>query len=226
MLVLEAAMAGMVAIYYLWPAGASVLIAYAKWQHSGGLFAASLATALAGGVLSEISLVYFQDGGRWTSRHAKNMTFKFILFFFSGAVVAKFYMLQAIWFGQGTGWTVLLPKIIADQFGYTPFWATPYQTIAMRWHALHYSGTELRRELGGDFITRRMLPVLVTNWMFWIPGVTFIYSMPPLLQTPLFIFAMAVWGLLLPAVTKQDQAAIPARDLVPAEFEPLPETAE
>ena len=48
-----------------------------------------------------------------------------------------------------------------------------------------------------------MLPVLVTNWMFWIPGVSLIYSMPLNFQTPLFIFATAIWGILLPAVGRQ-----------------------
>jgi hypothetical protein len=51
-----------------------------------------------------------------------------------------------------------------------------------------------------------MLPILVTNWMFWLPGVSLIYAMPLVLQTPLFIFATAIWGLLLPAVAQQERA--------------------
>jgi hypothetical protein len=221
MLVLEAAMAAMVAIYYFWPAGSTLLTTYATWQRSGGLLAAALATGLAGGVLSEISLVYFQDRGRWSARHFEHMAFKFALFCFNGAVVAKFYLLQAFWFGDSVSWGVLLRKIVVDQFLFTPFWSTPFSTIALRWHALRYSGSKLRRDLDSAFVTRRLLPVLVTNWMFWIPGVVFIYSMPTLLQTPLFIFAMAVWGILLPAVTRQEREGIPVRELVPSELEPL-----
>ncbi|MEI9998369.1 MAG: hypothetical protein WDO13_03985 [Verrucomicrobiota bacterium] len=28
-----------------------------------------------------------------------------------------------------------------------------------------------------------MLPVLVMNWMFWIPAITLVYAMPTVLQT-------------------------------------------
>ncbi len=205
-LALEAAMAGMVAIYYCWPTGAAWLSAYAAWQESGGVLVAALATACAGGILSEFSLVYFQQGGRWTRVNLENIAFKWVLFFISGAITYEFYRLQGYWWGQGTSWHVLLPKVLVDQFGYTVLWAAPFYTLATRWQTLHYSFEKLRKEFGGgEIITERLLPILVTNWMFWIPGVSLIYSMPGILQTPLFIFATAIWGLLLPAVTKQER---------------------
>jgi hypothetical protein len=67
----------------------------------------------------------------------------------------------------------------------------------------------LWQELGHHFFIERMLPILVTNWMFWIPGVVLIYSMPQMLQTPLFILATAIWGLLLGAVAQSEQAVKP-----------------
>lgn len=204
MLVLEAAMAAVVAIYYGWPTGAGLLSRYAVWQHAGGIFAAALATALAGGVLSELSLVYIQDKGRWSVIHLENMSFKLALFFISGAMVYEFYVWQTIWFGEGASWSVLLPKILVDQFIYSTLLAVPFNTLMLRWQALRYSGRQLWEEIDGNFVTERILPVLITNWMFWLPGVTLIYSMPYILQTPLFIFATAIWGLLLPAVAKQE----------------------
>jgi hypothetical protein len=61
-------------------------------------------------------------------------------FFIAGAIVYEFYAWQAIWFGQGAAWSVLVPKILVDQFIYTVFWATPYYTLLTRWQALGYSG--------------------------------------------------------------------------------------
>jgi len=226
MLALQAAMAVTVAIYYGWPAGTAVLSGYATWQHAGGVFAAALATALAGGVLSELSLVYFQDKGRWSARHFEDMVFKFIFFFINGAVVYEFYCQQAVWFGQGIAWSVLVPKVLVDQFIFTVAWAMPFQTVVFRWQALRYSGKWLWRELNWDFVAERMLPVLVTNWMFWLPGVVLIYSMPTNLQTPLFIFATAIWGLLLPAVTRQGYSETAAPYPVPAPAEILATPAE
>lgn len=205
MLALQGAMAMLVAVYYCWPAGAAVLARYAAWQHSGGVVGAGLATAFAGGVLSELSLVYFQNRGHWTRRDVENMAFKWVIFFISGMIVYEFYRQQAVWWGQGATLSVLVPKVIVDQFVYTVFWSTPYYTLLTRWQILRYSGQRLWMELDSTFITERMLPILVTNWMFWIPAVTLIYSMPPNLETSLFIFAIAIWGLLLPAVTRQDR---------------------
>ena len=204
-LALQGAMAAIVAIYYCWPLGASYLGRYAEWQQSGGILVAALATACAGGILSEISLVYFQQAGHWTRTNLENVAFKWILFFISGAITYEFYRLQGYWFGQGTTLNVLVPKVLVDQFGYTILWAAPFYTLTTRWQALGYSFEKLKRELWMEIFIERFLPILITNWMFWIPGVSLIYSMPALLQTPLFIFAVAIWGLLLPAVTKQER---------------------
>jgi hypothetical protein len=223
MLALQSAMAALVAIYYCWPAGAGVLARYAAWQHAGGVLGAALATGFAGGVLSELSLVYFQSRGRWTWSNVDNMAFRWAFFFVSGAIVYEFYQWQAVWWGQGAALSVIVPKVLVDQFGYTVIWSTPYNTLLTRWQALRYSGRRLWMELYRDFVTERMLPVLVTNWMFWIPGVTLIYSMPLILQTPLFIFATATWGLLLPAVTRQEGPA-PVPALAVAEI--VPQSAE
>lgn len=221
MLVLQAMMAVMVVIYYAWPAGAAFLSQFGAWQQAGGVLAAACATSLAGGLLSEISTVYFQDRGRWSRHHVGNAAFKMVLFFISGSIVYEFYRQQAVWFGNGPSWRVLAPKILVDQFGYTVFFAVPYQATLTRWHQLGFSGARLWRELNDNFLTERLLPVLVTNWMFWFPGVTLIYSMPQHLQTPLFIFAMAIWGILLPAIARQHRDSGTLLDLVPAESESL-----
>ena len=203
MLALEGAMGAVVALYYGCAAAGPFFARLAAWQHAGGFLAASVSSAFAGGFLSEFSAVYFLDGGRWTRAHLENMAFKLALFFSSGGLVYEFYHLQAFWFGDGVAWSIILPKILVDQFGYTVFWATPYQTLLTRWHALGFSGRKLWGELKSDLITRRMLPVLITNWMFWIPGVCLIYALPLNLQMPLAIFATAIWGLLLTAAVRE-----------------------
>jgi len=202
MAALLAAMAVLVAIYYLWPAGAIVMAEFGQWQHTGGVLGAALAYGIAGGILSEISIVYIADRGRWTLHHLENLTFKFFLFGIGGGIVYEFYLLQAFWFGDAATWSVILPKVLVDQFGFTVFWCTTYQTLAFRWQILRYSGRKLWNELGGDFVIKRMLPVLITNWMFWIPGTILLYSMPLILQLPLAVFANAIWAVLLSAVAR------------------------
>jgi hypothetical protein len=208
MLGLLAAMAGIVVAYYFWPAAAAWLSCYGDWQRAGGLLRTGLAAGFAGGILSEVSLVYLSCRGRWNRDHVENMVFRFAVFFVSGMIVSVFYDYQAVWFGEGTSWRVLLPKVLVDQLGYSLIWSTPYQTILFRWKTLRYSGARLWSELDGTFVIDRMLPVLITNWMFWFPGVALVYSMPTLLQMPLNIFATAIWSLLLAGLSKPEAAPI------------------
>ena len=153
-------------------------------------------------------------GGRWTRAHLDNAAFKAGLFLVFGAIVYEFYYFQSVWFGNGAVWSIILPKLIVDQLGYTPFISVPSQTILIRWYHAGYSFSRLRPELNRDLVTERMLPVLVTNWMFWIPGVTFIYSMPQDLQMPLAVLANAIWSILLSAAARAtviapDQLVVP-----------------
>ena len=199
-------MAAVVAIYYLWPAGSAVLSRYALWQASGGPLGTGFVYAIAGGVLSELSFVCFQQRGRWKRANIENAGFKFVIFFISGCIVFEFYRVQAIWWGAGATFSIIVHKVIVDQFGYTLFWAAPYYALLTRWQALRFSGARLWKELKGDFLAERLLPVLVTNWMFWIPAVSFVYAMPSVLQPPLAAFATAIWGLLVSAIGHQEPA--------------------
>ena len=225
---LLAAMAVLVAVYYCWPTGAATLSSYAVWQRSGGIFRVGLAAGFAGGVLSELCVVYIRDRGGWNATHLDNMVFRFVVFFISGIIVSTFYEYQAFWFGDGISWRVLLPKVLVDQFVFSVFWSTAYQTLTFRWQALRYSGSRLWNELDGSFVVERMLPVLVTNWMFWIPGVVLIYSMPLILQMPLNIFATAIWSLLLAGLSKPTRAPIAEMGpgLVLARANPVADPAE
>ncbi len=210
MLALLTAMALVVATYYLWPLGEHFLSAYATWQQTGGVFAAACAAGLAGGVLSELSLVYFQMRGCWTLRCVEDMAFKFMVFFIGGGVVYEFYQWQAYFWGNSLAWSIIAAKVATDQFVFSVLWSMPFNTLIMRWQALRYSGSKLWQELDGKFVGERMLPVLFMNWMFWIPAVTLVYAMPLMLQPPLYIFGTAVWGLLLPAVARQERVGLEA----------------
>ncbi len=203
-LALEAAMALIVAAYYLWPPARHGLSAYGQWQYANGSIGNGVSLAIAGGLLSELSFVYFQQKGRWSWVNLENLGFKLVIFFISGVIVYYFYRQQAVWWGNGTGLSTIVPKVLVDQLGYTVIFSAPYYALLTRWHALRYSGTRLWQELDRSFLTDRLLPILITNWMFWVPAVSFIYAMPTSLQPPLAGFATAIWGLLVAALGRQD----------------------
>ena len=207
MAALLCAMGGIMALYYLWPPGSALLSSYGAWQAAGGVVRVGLVAGFAGGVLGELSVVYFRDGGRWNARHVEDMAFRFVLFVVGGMVVSIFYIYQARWFGDGLTWRVVVPKVLVDQFVFSVFWSTTFYSIAFHWQAVRYSGRRLWADLTPDFIFDRMLPILITNWMFWIRGVTLVYCMPLPLQMPLNIFATAIWGVLLAALSRHDPSA-------------------
>jgi hypothetical protein len=220
-LALQAAMAAIVAAYYLWPQGSAALSTYAQWQAQGGPLGNGLALGIAGGVLSQLSYVYFQKKGRWQRANVESVAFNFIIFFISGCIVFEFYRMQAVWWGQGTSLSVIVPKVLVDQFVYTVVFSAPYYALLTRWHALGYSGARLGRELKGDFLTERFLPMLVMNWMFWIPAISFVYAMPTVLEAPLAVFASAIWALLISAIGSQEPSLPTTRDSVAATVTPL-----
>jgi hypothetical protein len=219
MLALDGAIVVVVLLYYFSPGTRPFFVRLAAWQHQGGILAAAIGNALAGGVLAEVSAVYVQRAGRWTRAHLENMALNSALFFFLGSTVFEFYRFQAFLFGDSPSPSAVVPKVLVDQLGYTVVFSAPVSTLVTRWHALGFSLRALRHELATGFIPDRFLPVLVTNWMFWFPAVALIYAMPLALQVPLAIFATAIWGLLLTAAARQSRhlPTVTPQDLLPGE---------
>jgi hypothetical protein len=121
-----------------------------------------------------------------------------------------FYELQAHWFGVGRSPGTLATKTLVDQFLYTPFVSNPMQTLAFLWKSEQFS---LRRTVEKmrqfrQFYLLTVLPVLVSNWLFWIPMVVLIYCFPTSLQLPLGILACAIWSLLIAALVEPADARV------------------
>jgi hypothetical protein len=108
------------------------------------------------------------------------------------------YAFQAKLFGTGTSWQVLVPKVLFDQFVWTVFFANPYQAVLYLWKNNGFSMKKVATQMlpFKPFWGTQILPVLITNWAFWIPMVSIIYCFPAELQLPLAILAVTIWVLL------------------------------
>ncbi|MFZ4387068.1 MAG: hypothetical protein ACOYOI_02760 [Chthoniobacterales bacterium] len=80
-----------------------------------------------------------------------------------------------------------------DAFIYCPLLAIPQAVCVFLWrdHGFNFRGFHGHRPV--HFYALRIFPVLMANWMVWIPLITIIYSLPPALGIPFFIVAQSFW---------------------------------
>src|SRR5262249_4444675 len=156
------------------------------WNVHGGLLFSFVAMGITVGGLTEISGVYLHNKSCWKGEDLGNMAFNFLVFGFLGVMNSLFYQLQAHWFGAGRSPGILATKTFVDQFLYTPFLSNPVQTLAFLWKSEQFSFRQTVEKMQHfqQFYVLTVLPVLLSNWCFWIPMVVVIYCFPTSLQLP------------------------------------------
>ena len=201
-------MAVVAVFYYAVPASQGFFAALSALQVKLGLLFPFLGMGLAVGILAEVVKVFISVEKRWTRANTINALFNLSIFGVLGVIQHYFYLLQTSLFGSGTAWHVLLPKVLIDQFVWTVFLANPYQTILYIWKNQGFSIRKVAAQMQPfkPFWGTKILPVLITNWAFWIPMVSIIYCFPAELQLPLAILAVTIWVLLLSILTSKKSA--------------------
>ncbi|MBV8175784.1 MAG: hypothetical protein JO151_14650 [Verrucomicrobia bacterium] len=175
----------------------------------GGLTFSFMAMGATVGGLTEAFTVYFHKGGRWTREDLVNMAFNFLVFGLLGVMNSGLYRLQARLFGSGRSMGTLALKTSVDQSIYTLFLSNPFQTLAFLWKSEHFSLRSAAAKISDfkHFYVITVLPVLVSNWCFWIPMSALIYCFPTTLELPLGILAVSIWSLLLATLIKPTDSA-------------------
>ena len=169
----------------------------AEW---GYVFSA-LSTACFGGLIPYLVLL---GTGRIPRERRLSEAFFYIFFWlYKGMEVDALYRLQAILFGAEASATVILIKVVVDQFVYNTFWSAPSQTAAFVWKDAGFSLSGARAMFARSSLVNRSLVVLMSTWVVWIPAVAIIYSLPGALQLPLFNLVLCFWCLLLSFVSRE-----------------------
>jgi hypothetical protein len=203
-LFVEAMMVGLVLAYFYVPVARPFFNVLSDWNVRGGLAFSFIAMGATVGGLTETFIVYLHKGGRWTREDLINMAFNFLVFGLLGVMNSGLYQLQARWFGAGWSLGTLALKTSVDQFIYTPFLSNPVQTLAFLWKSEDFSlrSTVAKLSHFKQFYVITVLPVLFSNWCFWIPMSALIYCFPTTLQLPLGILAASIWSMLLATLVK------------------------
>jgi hypothetical protein len=196
-LVIQAAVVTFVLAYYLWEPARAWLAQAAELKREGGYLFSFVSGALAGGLLPELlTVAVFQ---RWRVRRENlgGLLFGVCFWGLMGMTVDALYRAQAWAFGSEVDFATVFKKTFVDQFLFTPFVSIPFTVVVLEWKQQGYRAGGLRRALGRGFYRRKVLPTVLSGMGFWLPIVVFVYSLPPLLQFPLFTLALTLWVMII-----------------------------
>jgi hypothetical protein len=201
--------------YYLSPALADFLGKVALFKLRHGLLFVLVAAAAAGALLPELFLILFFQGGRASRQNVRNLCCTIPIWAFDGFLVDLLYRSQAAWFGNGITLPVVLAKICVDQFGYNPLFAAPFGVLTYEWKNCGFSLESLGRGFTWMHYRDKVIPTLLATWAVWIPLMAMIYSLPLVLQFPLFSLALSFWVLLLTYMTNSFAARRQNSQVIP-----------
>ena len=202
-LIVQAAVVSVVLAYYFYePARAWMgQLALLKQRWSFGF--SFISGAVAGGLLPEVLVVVVFQRGRVRRANFENLIFGMLLWGWQSMMVDAFYQFQAWMFGPQVDVQTVIKKMLVDQFLYTLFYATTSSLAAFDWKNQGYSFAGLGEVLTWRYFKQRTIPAAIAAWGVWIPAVCMIYSLPPLLQIPLFSLTLTFWVILFTWITRQ-----------------------
>jgi hypothetical protein len=208
-LILQLSAAALLAAYYLLPSIRPGFEWFADLKQEYGYGYSAVATAISGGL---VPFLYLWTRGSIRQDIGKNLLFYLVFWAVMGIQVDAFYRLQGLLFGQGASLLVLLPKVAADQVLFTPLWTIPQTTICYAWKNLGFSASALAPHMGRQMFLRDIPGLVVPAWLVWVPAVSIIYCLPPMLQIPMFNIVLCFWSLLAEVVnSRQNRSAQPAK---------------
>ncbi len=120
-----------------------------------------------------------------------------------GMIVDALYRGQALIFGNEATVSVVAAKVMFDQFIFSPFVSAPLTAWLYDWKNSRYSFANLERFFTRDYLLDVIVPLQFAGWGVWIPLVTIIYSLPSLLQIPMFALALSLWVMLFTWMSEQ-----------------------
>jgi len=209
-LIIQAIMLALAVAFYTNSSVADAMRNLAEFKRAHGLLFVIGASILAGALLPEIFLILFFQRCRPQRANLRNLAFTIPVWGFDGSLVDLLYRAEAHWLGDVVTLPVVLGKICIDQFGYNVFFAAPFGVLTYEWKNSGISMHPLRDLFTWPHYRDKIFPTLLATWAVWIPLMAIIYSLPLVLQFPLFSLALSFWVLLLTYMTNRFAGKIEA----------------
>jgi hypothetical protein len=195
-LIVQATMFAVVIGYYFHPPTRAALQTLAEIKAATGYGFSFVSSMLAGALLPELLSVCVFQRGKFRASNFANLRFTMIYWGLDGVIVDAFYRVQSLMFGDHANLGTVTAKVCVDQFVATPLFFTPVTLAFYEWRRHGYATSGFAEAFTWKYYRERGIPTVVTNWALWIPVVSAVYSLPPLLQIPLFALALTIWVML------------------------------
>jgi hypothetical protein len=202
-LIVQGIMLTLLLCYYFYPPTTRWLNQLAQLKGEFGYGYTFVASVIAGALVPEIMRIVVFQKGRFIRRNFSNLLFTIPFWGITGMIVDLFYRMQEHWFGAEVTFTVVLAKVVVDQFIYNPLIAAPSGAWLYDWKNSDYSIKGISRFFTATYYRYVIIPILFATWGVWIPLVTIIYCLPSLLQIPLFALALSLWVMLFTWISEQ-----------------------
>ena len=203
-LLLQLLMALMAAAYFLNPGARATFEKLTLLRSHWGLLFSFVGTSAASAILPEF-LRFLLPGKAGTVSTTLGQRLLFAIPFWGliGMQVDLFYRLQYALFGPSDTALVIAKKVLVDAFLYCPLLAIPQAVCTFLWRDHGFTLHGFRGHHPVVFYALRVFPVLMANWMVWIPLVSIIYSLPAALGVPFFIVAQSFWVMVFTTLSER-----------------------
>ena len=156
---------------------------------------AILSTALFGSIIPWLVQNFFLKGGE--KQPFRQVPWLLLFWGFHGWQVDWLYRIQAELFGNKIDFQTILKKTLVDEFIWVPFFAVWQLVLGYLFIEKDGSVKEFKAALKQKPFFDRVIPLMIANWVVWIPAVSLIYLFPLPLQLPLMNIILALWCLIL-----------------------------
>ena len=203
-LLLQAVMVCFIALYLFHNGTREFLARVGTVRSQMGYTFAVVSYIFSGALLPEAMRVVFFQKGRFRLHNLWSVVSMAPLWALLGLIVDCFYRIQGGWFGVGNTWDVVFMKVAVDQLFFSPLVVNPLVVAYLAWQEARFRTSAVETIFSWEFLNEKMIPTQIAVWCVWLPGVSLVYSMPPLLQLPVAVLIQCFWVLILTTINQSE----------------------
>ncbi len=156
-----------------------------------------LSTTLFGGVIPMLIESLYVKSHPQLKKGVGKVAYTLLYWAVAGAMIGAFYQVNAAIFGHDNALWTVVKKTLFDQFIWLPLIPAPMMVLCYLYRDVDFKNTGFREALAKHGYWERAIPVIIVNWMVWIPSTLIVYTLPSPLQLPVMNIILCIWSLML-----------------------------